>query len=62
MQKLRLEEAKRLLETTDARVGEICYQVGFQDDKHFLKIFKSITGLSPSEYRRASGRRNLTET
>lgn len=62
VQKLRLEEAKRLLETTDARVGEICYQVGFQDDKHFLKIFKSITGLSPSEYRRASGRRNLTET
>ena len=53
IQELRVNEAKRLLETTDDRVVELCYKVGFQDDKHFLKVFKASTGLSPTEYRRA---------
>ena len=58
IQELRVNEAKRLLETTDDRVVELCYKVGFQDDKHFLKVFKASTGLSPTEYRRAHLRMN----
>lgn len=53
LQKLRIEEAQKLLTTTDWRVNEIGHRVGFADDKHFLKVFKSITGLSPTDYRKA---------
>lgn len=53
LQDLRLEEAKRLLETTDWRVNEICRRCGFSDDKHFLKVFKAAVGFSPTEYRKS---------
>lgn len=52
LQNLRVEEAKRLLDTTVWRVYEIGRHVGFADDKHFLKIFKAVTGFSPTEYRK----------
>ena len=54
LQKLRIDEAKRLLETTDWRVNEIGRNVGFSDEKHFLKVFKSTVGLSPTEYRKSA--------
>lgn len=53
LQNLRVEETKRLLTATDWRVGEIGRRAGFADEKHFLKVFKNATGLSPSEYRRS---------
>lgn len=49
---LRINEAKRLLEETDLRVNEISQKVGYNRGKHFMKIFKSICGVSPSEYRK----------
>lgn len=54
LQKLRVDEAKRLLETTDRRVNEIGRNVGFSDEKHFLKVFKSTVGISPTEYRKSA--------
>ena len=54
LQKLRIDEAKRLLETTDWRVNEIGRHVGFSDEKHFLKVFRSAVGLSPTEYRKSA--------
>ena len=53
LQNLRINEAKRLLETTDRHIYEIGRRAGFSDDKHFLKIFKSATGFSPTEYRKS---------
>lgn len=53
LQNLRVEETKRLLTTTDWRVSEIGRRAGFVDEKHFLKVFKNATGLSPSEYRKS---------
>ena len=53
LQNLRIEETKRLLATTDWRVSEIGRRSGFTDDKHFLKTFKSVTGFSPTEYRKS---------
>ena len=52
LKNLRIEEAKRLLETTDEKVQDIGRRVGFESDKHFLKSFKSICGISPTDYRR----------
>lgn len=54
LQALRLDEAQRLLRETDLRVNEISARVGFSGEKHFLKVFKAATGVSPSEWRRLS--------
>lgn len=53
LQNLRINETKHLLETTDWHIYEIGRCVGFTDDKHFLKTFKSVTGFSPTEYRKS---------
>ena len=52
LKNLRVEEAKRLLAGTDMRVIEISQEVGYDNEKHFMKIFKSTCGVSPSEYRK----------
>ncbi len=49
---LRIQEAKRLLETTEMRVNEISQKVGYDNEKHFMKTFKSVCGVSPTEYRK----------
>ena len=50
---LRMQEAKRLLETSDMRVNEISQAVGYENEKHFMKIFKATLGVSPTEYRKS---------
>ena len=52
LQNLRVEEAKRLLETTKVPVEEISYEVGYEDASFFRRLFKRLTGLTPSQYRR----------
>lgn len=52
LKELRMEEAKRLLSETQLRVVEISQQVGYENEKHFMKIFKSVCGVSPTEYRK----------
>lgn len=49
---IRMKEAKRLLRETDMRIIEISQEVGYENEKHFMKIFKSSCGVSPSEYRK----------
>ena len=49
---IRINEAKRLLAQTDEKVIEISQKVGYENEKHFMKTFKSVCGVSPSEYRR----------
>ncbi len=52
VKKLRVERAKELLACTDKRINEISLLVGYENEKHFMKVFKSIYGVSPSEYRK----------
>jgi len=52
IQNLRVEEAKRLLESQRTAVDEISVQVGYEDASFFRRLFKRRTGLSPREYRR----------
>jgi AraC-like DNA-binding protein len=47
--KLRMEEAKRLLLTTDMRRYEIAEEIGYESPEHFGKIFKKHFGINPSE-------------
>lgn len=51
LKNLRIQEAMRLLENTEDKIQEIGRAVGFENDKHFLKAFKTETGISPTEYR-----------
>lgn len=49
---LRINRAKELLESTSLSVNEISRQLGFAYTCYFSRIFKSKTGLSPSEYQK----------
>ncbi len=50
-QKLRIDEACRMLLTTKKPIKDICDTVGYCDMKAFYKVFKKITGKTPNEYR-----------
>ncbi|MGE0450633.1 MAG: GlxA family transcriptional regulator [Vicinamibacterales bacterium] len=52
VQNLRIEEAKRLLESSDAAVDEICFSIGYEDPSFFRRLFRRRTGLAPARYRR----------
>jgi transcriptional regulator GlxA family with amidase domain len=51
LQRLRVEAAKRLLESAAVSFNEIAFQVGYEDSSFFRKVFKRHTGLLPGEYR-----------
>ncbi len=51
LKQIRIEEAKRLLQTTDLSVAEVGARVGFRNIDHFSKIFKLETGAPPSSFR-----------
>ena len=46
-----MERAKDLLESSFLSVKEIAYQVGLNDESHFVRDFKSTYGFSPALYR-----------
>ena len=48
---LRVEEAKRLLESTDYPIVDIAVACGFGDQSYFTRVFRKYTGLSPKQYR-----------
>lgn len=50
LQKLRVENAKQLLEEGRQNFNEITYQVGYEDIAFFRKVFIRLTGLRPKEY------------
>lgn len=49
---IRMRQAKRLLAETDLKIAEISQNVGYDNEKHFMKMFKASCGVSPSEYRK----------
>ena len=52
LQHLRIEGARKLLETTSETVEGITFKSGYEDISSFRKLFKNQTGLSPSAYRK----------
>jgi AraC-like DNA-binding protein len=49
--RVRIEKARNLLLNRNLRISEIAYEIGFQSLTHFNRVFKKITGQSPTEYR-----------
>lgn len=58
IQRVRIEAAKRDLESTLKTIAEIMYGVGYNDPKTFRFVFRRYTGLTPNQYR-AKFSRNL---
>lgn len=51
MQRIKIEAAKKQLESGRKTVNEVMYDVGYADTKAFRDVFKKITGMSPVDYR-----------
>jgi transcriptional regulator GlxA family with amidase domain len=51
IQRVKIEAAKRSLETSRKNINEVMFDVGYSDTKAFRELFKKITGLTPIEYR-----------
>lgn len=51
--KKRMEKAQLRLVTELTPIKEIAYQLGFEDQAYFNRIFKKTTGLTPMNYRKA---------
>jgi AraC-like DNA-binding protein/ligand-binding sensor protein len=49
--RIRVEKAKNLLLNPHLRVSEIAYAVGFQSLTHFNRVFRELTGESPTDFR-----------
>lgn len=50
--RLRVEQAKKLMRTTSKNISEISFEVGFENIYYFSRTFKQYEGLSPAKYRR----------
>jgi beta-lactam-binding protein with PASTA domain len=48
---IRIERAKELLADSDVSIKEICSEVGYADPNYFSRIFKKVTGVTPTEYK-----------
>ena len=53
---LRMNLARELLLNTNLRVYEIADHCGYDNATYFIKVFRSINGLTPQEYKVAQGR------
>lgn len=51
LQDLRLETAKRLLETSGKSLEQIIHEIGYRDVSSFRRLFKQRTQLTPRQYR-----------
>lgn len=54
LQRMRIEEACRLLSQTNLSVTEVAASVGYQDTRHFSKVFRRHQIISPREYRKTA--------
>lgn len=52
---VRVGKAKNLLLNPHTRISEVAFQAGFQSLTHFNRVFRKLTGQSPTTYRLAAG-------
>lgn len=51
LQRVKVESAKKALETTRKSINEVMYEVGYSDVKAFREVFRKITGILPLDYK-----------
>lgn len=52
LRKVRIGKAEKLLLNTDMKIKDICQETGFDDVSRFVRMFKEITGKTPTVYRK----------
>jgi len=50
-QRVKIESAKKAIESSRKNINEIMYEVGYSDVKAFREVFRKITGMTPLDYR-----------
>lgn len=58
---IRMEQAKKLLISTDNSIAEIADRCGYGDYRVFTKVFKKSEGITPSQYRREFLNKQIAE-
>jgi AraC-like DNA-binding protein len=53
LRRVRIENARFLLERTSLRIGEVAREVGFSDSLYFSRVFREAEGVCPSGWRKA---------
>ena len=51
IQRVRIEAAKKKLESSTLNIQQVMFESGYNDDKTFRNLFKKYSGLTPIEYR-----------
>jgi two-component system response regulator YesN len=54
---VRIERAKQLLLATEQSCTEICFQIGYNNQSYFTRIFKELVGIPPSRFRARNKRK-----
>jgi len=57
LQRVRIEAAKKMLESEDCSLDEVMDRTGYVDIKTFRLVFRRLTGLSPRDYRKRYSRK-----
>ena len=52
--RMKMNHACKLLSDTNLRINQICYKLGIEDSLYFSRLFSKTIGVSPSEYRKSS--------
>ncbi|QTH43704.1 response regulator [Cohnella sp. LGH] len=55
IERVRIENAKVLLQNDQYSIAAVAEMVGYQDGRYFSKIFGKLTGMTPREYRKGLG-------
>jgi YesN/AraC family two-component response regulator len=55
---LKIASAKQFLVKYNYTIGQIAYKIGYQNPDSFMKMFKRVTGLTPTEYRQRNKQKN----
>lgn len=59
---VRIGHAKRLLLATDKTCTKICFDVGYNNQSYFTRIFKDAVGMTPRKFRESNHRKNNKPT
>jgi len=60
LNKIRIDNAKRMLLNDDINIIDISNMVGYEDQSYFSKVFKKLTGVTPGKYRILRGKTGTT--
>ncbi len=52
---VKVDHAKKILSTRDKTIGEVAADCGIYDVNYFSRVFKKITGMTPTQYKRSTG-------